>query len=556
MLRFLSIRNFAIIDQVELAFDAGFTVITGETGAGKSILIDALGLLLGNRASGVAASKDDASADLSAELDITGHLTAQSWLEDNAMDDEQRLVLRRVLPSQGASRAWINGRSATVGQLADLGNLLVEIHGQHEHQSLAKPEKQRALIDQRVDQDVLEAVVQFHAQWQAARSSLEAFEQDCGDLAQLELMQFQFAELEELNLQFGEYESLEKQQERLARSDEIRLSLQHASSALDSDDGVSVRQLLAEAEQALGQVKALDERFEGACQLIRDAAINIDEAAMELERATPEGEEDPQELEAINRRLERCLDLARKHRIRPDQLPEATQQLSERLDALAHQDERRQDLESALVSAREQWQEAADKLTRQRQAAVKKLTMATEDRLHKLGMTQACFDIKVTARQRSEPSEHGQDQISFLFSANPGRPPQALHKIASGGELSRVSLALMISAQSHKDAPARVFDEVDAGIGGETAHVVGTFLREVADGGQAFCVTHLAQVAARADHHFRVVKVQNEAATAIEVENLTRTAREEELARMLGNRRSAGSLAHAREMLDGGLGGT
>lgn len=551
MLRFLSIRNFAIIEQVELAFDTGFTVITGETGAGKSILIDALGLLLGNRATGTTASDDTPPADLSAEFDLTGQEAARAWLEDNAMSDEDRLVLRRVLPPQGPSRAWINGRSVTMGQLADLGSLLVEIHGQHEHQSLAKPERQRSLIDQLVDPEVVDAVVRAHSQWQHAQASLQAFEQDCGDPAHLELMQFQFAELEKLNLQPGEYENLEQQQERLDRADEIRLRLQQASAALDNDEGASVRQLLSQAEQALDQVKALDQRFEAACQLIREAAINVDEAAAELERASPDDEQDPQKLESINRRLERCLDLARKHRIRPDQLPDLTHQLSERLDALSQQDERRQALENELTSARADWQQAADKLTLHRQKAAKTLAQGTQQRLHKLGMNQARFSIEVNNRQRSEPSEHGQDQMSFLFSANPGRPAHALHKIASGGELSRVSLALMISARSQADLPARVFDEVDAGIGGETAHVVGTFLREVADGGQAFCVTHLAQVAARADHHYRVVKVQGTSATSIEVQLLSRPIREEELARMLGNRRSAGSLAHAREMLDG-----
>jgi DNA repair protein RecN (Recombination protein N) len=552
MLRFLSIRNFAIIEQVELAFDAGFTVITGETGAGKSILIDALGLLLGDRATGVGSPDDAPPADLSAEFDISGQKAARAWLEENAMDDEDQLVLRRVLPAQGASRAWINGRSATMGQLADLGNLLVEIHGQHEHQSLSRPERQRSLVDQWVDPDAIAAVVKAYARWQSARASLDAFEHDCGDPAQLELLQFQFAELEKLNLQAGEYEGLEQQQERLARSDEIRLCLQQAAAALDHEEGASVRQLLAQAEQALEQVKALDHRFESVCQLIREAAINVDEAAAELERASPDEEQDPHELDAINRRLERCLDLARKHRIRPDELPELTQKLSERLDTLAHQDERRQSLEKELASASKEWQNAADQLTEQRQTAAGKLAAATENRLHKLGMNQASFGIEVKARQRAEPGEHGQDQIAFVFSANPGRPAHSLHKIASGGELSRVSLALMLSARLQSDVPARVFDEVDAGIGGETAHVVGAFLLEVADGGQAFCVTHLAQVAARADHHYRVIKIQGQTATSIKVEALSRPEREEELARMLGNRHSAGSLAHAREMLESG----
>ena len=550
MLRFLSIRDFAIIEEVELEFGSGLNVISGETGAGKSILVDALGLLLGERAQAGTGTDSARQADLSAEFELNNQPSARRWLTDQAMDDGYRLLLRRVLPAKGASRAWINGRSATIGQLAELGSLLVEIHGQHEHQMLSRPDRQRALIDRQLEQASLEALSDAYMDWRLARIALEDFEKDCGDPAQLELLQFQHRELESLDLKPGEYSELERQQEKLARGDEIRLCLDRAKAALDNDETGNVRNLLTRAEQALDQVRTLDQRFASVGNLIREAAINVDEATAELERFDQADEVDPKALEQINRRLEKCLDLGRKHGVRPDELPELTRQLSMRLDALAHQDEQREALESNLESALKRWHAAADVLTRQRQKAAANLAKATTKRLHKLGMRQADFQIELSRRAHSEPSEHGQDSIEFRFSANPGQTLKALHKVASGGELSRVSLALMIASQQGSEKPGRVFDEVDAGIGGETAHVVGAFLREVSEGGQAFCVTHLAQVAARADHHYRVVKVQDQNRSTISVEALDRGGREKELARMLGNQESAGSLAHAREMLD------
>lgn len=552
MLRFLSIRNFAIINHVELDFGPGFTVISGETGAGKSILIDALGLLLGERASAGLVAAEARQADLSAEFNLADQPAARAWLGDQAMDDGDQLLLRRVLSAEGGSRAWINGRSATIGQLAELGGLLVEIHGQHEHQLLARAGKQRAILDALVKPETLAAVGQVFADWQAARAELDEFELEAGDPDQLELLRFQHRELEALALKPGEYGELEQEQERLARGDEIRACLERARAALDDDAGPSVRALLLQAAQALEQVSSLDARLATLTDLLNEASINIDEAAAGLERFDQPEETDPQALEQINRRLEKCLDLARKHRVRPEELPALSTRIGDRLDRLEHQDERRQALENRLQAVAARWQEAADELSRQRRQAATELARRTTQRLVDLGMTRARLEVNISPRKRGLPAEHGQDDIEFLFSANPGQSPQALHKVASGGELSRISLALMIAAGGDGERPARVFDEVDAGIGGETAHVVGAFLKEAAGAGQAFCVTHLAQVAARADDQFRVVKGEQAGATTIRVERLDRNGREEELARMLGNRKSAGSLAHAREMLDAG----
>ncbi len=551
MLRFLSIRDFAIIDQIELEFAAGFTVISGETGAGKSILIDALGLLLGNRASSSQVAQGRRQADLSAEFCLTNQPAARAWLEDQAMFEEDRLLIRRVIAAEGGSRAWINGRSATMGQLSELGAMLVEIHGQHEHQLLARPGVQREILDRQVAPQAVATVAHAHARWQAAQDRIEAFEQDCGDPSQLELLTFQQRELEALNLQPGEYEQLEQEQERLARSDEIQACLQRTRTALGDDAGPNARQLLREAVQALAGVVHLDARLEDIRAVLGEAEINLDEALSSLDRLDHHEPDDPQALALLNRRLETTLDLARKHRVRPEELPQLTARLTERLAQLADQDQRREQLNQALTDALQAWQQAADELSAQRRRAADELATTAAEKLAALGMAGARLRIEVSRRSRPDPAAHGQDEIAILFSANPGQRPQALHKVASGGELSRVSLALMISALPQDQQPARIFDEVDAGIGGETAHVVGDFLRAAAGDSQAFCVTHLAQVAARADHQLRVVKTGSDDGTSIRVEALDQAAREQELARMLGNRDSAGSRAHAREMLAG-----
>lgn len=549
MLRALSIRNFAIIDRVDLEFAPGFCVISGETGAGKSILIDALGLLLGDRASAGLVAADHDQADLSAEFELPEDSEALDWLRDQALDEDRRLVVRRVVPADGASRAWINGRSATIGQLAEIGERLVEIHGQHAHQLLARPAVQRQLLDRRLDPSLRQQVAAAFADWQAAADAFRRFEQDCGDSAQAELLRFQLGELQALGLQPGEYETLAQEQERLARGDEIRDCLATARRALDDDAGPSVRDLLLSACSAIDRVSALDARLQDIAALLEESRINIDEAIAALERADDDGENDPQELQRINRRLEKAIDLARKHRLRPEELPRLQEELDRRLEDIDQQDERRQKLTRDLEQALAAWRQASAALSAARTAAAMPLAEQVVQRLGALGMDQAKVEIAVEPDQDQAPGAHGYDRVRILLSANPGQPPQPIQKVASGGELSRVSLALMISAGPQSSAPARVFDEVDAGIGGETAHAVGRFLREAATGTQAFCVTHLAQVAARADHHYRVEKSSADGKTRIRVQPLDEAERERELARMLGNRDSASSLAHARELL-------
>lgn len=554
MLRALSIRQFAIIEHLELEFEAGFTAITGETGAGKSILIDALGQILGQRADSGLVAPGSQQAELSARFELDANSPARAWLDDQAMAEDNDLLIRRILPTQGSSRAWINGRNANIGQLEQLGRLLVEIHGQHAHQQLTRGEVQRRLIDQQLQGSELDRTRKAFEAWRKARNELQTFETDVGDPAQLDMLRFQCRELDDLALEDGEFDQLEAEQERLARSDEIRSSANRARSALDGDDGPTARSRLLEAGHAMDRVRELDPAFTTIHGLLDEARINIDEAIGELERFTVEDDAEPGRLEAINRRLGSALDLARKHRIQPTELPERHRRLAARLDQMDDHDSRRDELADALEHALGEWRDAADRLSAARSTVAEKLVALVNNRLGELGMDQARIRFDVASEPEAEPAAHGRDHVEILFTGNPGQPMQPLGRVASGGELSRVSLALMIAARPQEGPVSRVFDEVDAGIGGETAHVVGRFLRQAAQAGQAFCVTHLAQVAACAEHQLSVQKRHEGETTSIRINVLDAKGRQAEIARMLGSSESSKSRAHAREMLASGRG--
>jgi len=550
MLRSLSIHHFAIVKQLELDFERGFTAITGETGAGKSIIVDAMGLLLGDRADSSLIAAGEDQAELSAHFDLAEHAAARHWLQEQALADDDGLLIRRLLSRRGPSRAWINGRPVTIGQLAELGELLVEIHGQHEHQRLERPDTQRNLLDQHIEPAVLARVRDCWQAWHDARQALDDFERDTGDAAQAELLRFQCRELEDLALGSNEFDELENEQERLSRSDEVREAVTRTIALLDQDDQPGIRSLLLEALHALGDVRALDPRLDATAGMLEEARINVDEAVAELERHDNGDEADPARLEQVNRRLQKSLDLARKHRVTPQELPRLCADLRARLDRIDDQDQERQRLIDEQDKTRARWQDSAERLRQSRRKAAAALEQQVSASLVRLGMDRARLEIRVDGDADMAPSPHGQDRISILFSANPGQPPKPLARVASGGELSRISLALMIAARPHDGPMVRVFDEVDAGIGGETAAVVGRFLKQAANHGQAFCVTHLAQVAACADQQVRVSKSLSDQSTQLTVATLDDAGREREIARMLGNPDSDRSLAHAAELLE------
>jgi len=553
MLRALTIRNFAIIDHAELELEAGFGVVTGETGAGKSILVDALALLMGARADASVVAQQQDKAELSAHFELDGDSPAAEWLQSNAMaETDETVLIRRSIQASGGSRAWINGHPATASQLQDLGKHLVEIHGQHAHQRLSKSDYQRGLLDSQCPAKIKEAVIHAHRVWREAKLALEQFEADLGDPAQLELLTFHVEELTRLALTAGEYEQLEADQERLQRQDEIQSALSLASACLDRDDEPNARGLIAHAAAALAPITDLDPRLANVATLLDDASIALSEAASEIDQLASTPEADPQALADINQRLSVALDLSRKHHVKPNELPHLTESLRQRLEKMKDQDHQRERLTTTISEAERDWRQAAERLSAARQKAAKALAAEAIEALKTLGMGHASLTIDVQKHAERQPSPLGLDDVEILFSANPGQSPQKLSKVASGGELSRIGLALMLALGEPSQPVTRIFDEVDAGIGGETAHAVGQFLKAVGQAcpnrSQALCVTHLAQVAARADQHFQVTKSLSDH-TDVSIQRLSPKERPGEIARMLGDAQSAKSLAHARELI-------
>jgi DNA repair protein RecN (Recombination protein N) len=548
MIRSLVIRNFTIIDSLEIEFDAGFGAITGETGAGKSILVDALGQILGDRADTDLVAENAERAELTAVFDgLKPDGEAALWLAEREFDPGE-LIVRRVIPAEGSSRAWINGQPATVGQLRELGALLVEIHGQHEHQRLADPVHQRRWLDGHVDPAVLEAVRASAAEHDARQRELQRLTERFGDSGDLELVRYQLRELDELGLADGEFAELETEHRRLASVDELQRAYAESLEALQGDPAGAATQ----AHQAHRQLEAVADRepaLAEVLELIDTARVNLDEAVSALQRLSESLESDPQRLAEVDQRLSRAVSLARKHDVPPQRLPALRQQLARRVAGHEDFDAARSEAEQRMQAARVKWRERAEALHAARVDAAAALSKRVTGALSELGMGDARIEFGIDAIADAAVAPHGADRVEIRFSANPGQSPKPLKQVASGGELSRLGLALIVAGGPGEASRVRVFDEIDAGVGGETAHAVGRFLRRAAEEGQAFCVTHLAQVAARADHQFRVAKRTEKQRTIVEVRPLDRGERVTELARMLGSAEAGTSRQHAEAML-------
>jgi len=548
ILRALSIRDFTIIAAIELEFSTGFGAITGETGAGKSILVDALQLLLGDRADASMVADGAARADLSASFEIGRNHPARTWLEENALSDDELLVLRRMVPADGASRAWVNGQPVAIGQLRSLGALLVEIHGQHEHQRLVDPSHQRAWLDRHVESDQLDAVAQAAGAWREQKNRLNALRDETGDAVELERIDFQLARIERLGLRPGEFQALDVEQRRLGAVDALQNAYSEALEALDGEDrGAASR--CHHARRALEAIADHEPEAGEIIEMINTAQVNLDEAGSALLRLNDGLESDPTRLEEIEQRMARATALAREHLIEPDQLPALEEQLRQRRERVRHGDELRAQAESQLEALEQAWRKQANALSTARRKAGVDLAARIIAALAELGMDQATIQFEVTPDPDAPVSVHGADQVEMLFSANPGQRPKPMRKIASGGELSRLSLAMIIAGAEPDTGQVRVFDEIDAGVGGEIANAVGEFLHRAGQAGPALCVTHLAQVAARADNQIRVAKASSAGATRVVAATLDSDQRVVELARMLGDSGSETGLQHARRLL-------
>lgn len=551
MLVSLQIRDLAIIDSLSLELRPGLTVLTGETGAGKSILVDALQLLAGGR-SGVEMVRHGAErAEVTGSFDLSdASPELKQWLHEQSLTDSDELIVRRVVGSDGRSRAYLNGQAAPVQLLRDAGALLIDIHGQHEFQSLTRAAAQRELLDAFARHEVLvrRVAVAFEA-WQAVRDGVLALEGHARDReAKLQLLRFQVHELESLQLKEGEVASLTEERTRLAHRGRLAQGVQTAIEQLDETDSCA-HAAVSRAAQALKGLTGLDPKLDPVLPLIEEASIQIREAARELERYRESLDMDPARQDEVERRLAAIEELSRKHRVGADQLLEHAERLRAELAAMERVDVDLATLRADLGIALEHYRGLAAQLSASRSHAATVMSQDITARMQGLGMVGGCFEVAVTPQPSLEPMLHGLDQIELRVTANPGQPARPLAKVASGGELSRLSLAVQVSCAAH-ETRCMVFDEVDSGIGGAVAEIVGRELRELAGRGQVLCVTHLPQVASQAHHHLRVAKLTDGRTTRTGVAELDESERVEELARMLGGLKiTPKAREHAREML-------
>jgi DNA repair protein RecN (Recombination protein N) len=554
MLRSLHIRNLAIIDALDLEFEGGFSVLSGETGAGKSILIDALGLVLGDRADAALIRAGESQAEISAEFTLDGSMAARAFLREQAMEDADNpnaCLLRRVVAADGRSRAFINGAQASLANLRELGERLVEIHGQNEHQSLLRGETQRELLDDfGAHGDALSAVAQAAREFADAEAGIERLRAVAGrDPAQLDFLRYQLRELEALKLAPGEIEQLDTDHKRLANAGRLLDEGQRAQEMLYGGEN-SLHDQLASVQQVLTGLTELEAGFGDAETAVQQAAVQLREAADTVRRLLDRLDLDPERLAEVERRVEALHDLARKHRVKPGELPARLEVLQQDLQGSEQAEGTLRKLEAQREAALKNYRAAAAKLSAARRKAAKEFASRAAAIVRELGMPKAEFSVAVDTAPQERPRVTGDDEVRLDFSANPGQPPRPLAKVASGGELSRVSLAIRLVAQQARSAATLIFDEVDAGIGGGTAETVGIKLRQLAGKRQVMSVTHLPQVAAQGEHHYAIQKEVRAGKTLTRVAALDAKGRVAELARMLGGREiTASTQAHAAEML-------
>ena len=555
MLTGLQIKNFAIIDHVELEFSGGMTVLTGETGAGKSILVDALGLVLGERGSSGLVRNGTKRAEISAEFDIANLPAANSWIEEHALDSDGECLLRRVINADGRSRAFINGNAVPLQNLKILGEMLLDIHGQHFHQSLGRRNVQRDLLDHYASALVLRSDTESaFNEWQELARELASLQAaDAERASRLDLLTFQTNELEMLDIQPDEGEQLLSDRRRLQNSGRLTEGVAAIMQSLYDADSGSAQSLIADACQSLESLNELDDTLAPVLTLLNDASIQVSEAADSLRRYNDSLDMDPAERDRVEDRLDSLQKAARKHRVEISELPALQEKLQQQLHDIQHADELGAALQENTEAAEITYRKAADKLSKARRKAAANFSLAITNTMADLGMSGGVFEVDVKNRDADDPKPYGIDIIDYMISANPGQPPMPLSKVASGGELSRMSLSVQVIASDGSPIPTMVFDEVDSGVGGGVAEMVGKRLRDVAETRQVFCVTHLAQVASVADHHFRIVKITDGQSTRTSVNSLTRDERVEELARMLGGVKiTERTRDHAAEMLETG----
>ena len=550
MLSQIHIRNFAIIDELMLECRDGLSVITGETGAGKSIMIGAIGLVLGERAQSGIVRQGQQRAEISLTFDALSK-KMQRWLSKQDLEADDECVLRRIITSEGKSRCYINGTPTTLAVMRQAAEYLIEITGQNTHQSLLKTDAQRNILDSHAGiADDLNDLASYWKEWSDYKATLEALQSNSHERTlQIELIEFQLEELKELEPVAGEISTLHDKQKILANSQQLLNSTAHIEEQLYHDDD-SVSQRLGNIIKELAGNTKIDSRLEASGELLEQALINIQEAVEALRHNRDGLELDPEQLSLIEERLKSSHDLARKHKIEPEALPDKLIELEHQLMQLTGPMQNPEQIQQALDEAAARYDKLAKKISIARKKSATVMSKLITKELQQLGMQGSQFSIELTPLAVDEKRQSGLETIEFVIATNPGQPSAALSKVVSGGELSRVSLAIQLIAATKMKFPTLIFDEVDAGIGGDTANTVGKLLKDLAGNCQVFCITHLAQVACHGQQHLFISKSVSGDKTATRLQPLNDEDRVKEIARMLGGDAAIDeSIQHAKVML-------
>jgi DNA repair protein RecN (Recombination protein N) len=551
MLQTLSVKDFAIVGEAEIAFDAGMTAVTGETGAGKSLLVDALLLLAGQRADASVIRQGCERAELSAAFALGDVPAALAWLKAEDFDDGDACQLRRVIRGEGASRAWINGRPATLTQLQALAQTLIEIHGQHEHQALLQRAHQLALLDAYgAHAAECDRVAALATRWREVDTEIRALSGGQDHSERIDMLEHQLDELDRHALTPAEIDVLNEMHKRLANAGQLLQGSESVAELLDGDSEFAALRALTRAQNELSRLAGLDAGLAPARELLDAAAIQLGEAHSAIGRYRDGLELDPDRFAEAEAQIAKLHELSRKHRVPAAELTAHAEKLRAELEGLHGAGERLATLQRERDGIRRDYATAAATLSQKRMAAAQRLDKEITALMAELGMTGGRFETQLAIADDTTPNAQGGERAEFLVAANPGQSPRPLRKVASGGELSRISLAIEVATLGMDEVGTMVFDEVDSGIGGAVAEVVGRKLRRLGGKRQVLCVTHLPQVAAQAHAHLRVVKSSAAQSTRIAIETLGDSARRDEIARMLGGVKiTSQTLAHAQQML-------
>ncbi|NMP31236.1 DNA repair protein RecN [Thalassotalea sp. M1531] len=552
MLLQLTIQNFAIVKSLDIDWQSGMSTITGETGAGKSIAIDALGLCLGDRATTNVVRPGASKADLTARFDVKTNAQATKWLTQHDLDCDEECILRRVISAEGRSKAYINGAQVPLAQLKEVAQLLINIHGQHDHQLITKPVEQRKMLDAYAGHiELVDDVKHYYQNYRKQVAELEDLRQSQQQReAKQQLIQYQVTELDEFSLQVDEFPSLEADYKRYSHSQQILEETLHSLHLLSQDEQFNALSTLQKCHDSLAPLANYDEQLADIAKVLSESIIQLEEANNDLRHYHEKLELDPEAFTVIEERYSQAILLAKKHQIQPEQLPSFHQNLAAELASITGDESRLEALVEEIEATKANYIAAAKCLSDSRKKAGKQLSQIISQNIKELNMPHGEFDVNFNAIEDAKPSLHGLDEICFVVSINPGQSLEAMHKVASGGELSRISLAMQVILADSVVSPTLIFDEVDVGISGPTAAMVGEKLRQLAKNTQVICVTHLPQVACKGHQQLFVAKLTDGEHTETTVTELSEQARIQEIARLLaGNQITDSSLANAQELL-------